>query len=169
MQCIIDYIGLQVCANQDAPVSGLYINTLPGITLESIEKIAGPDQVTYAGVWRDAQAEAAIRFKIDFIAALNKCYTINRHCDYEDMICDNVESLTNAWRYLLGNQLMIFRLYSTRLNRFTTIDAKKAEELKDFYQIEYEKSLMQAIDFIDVSGCCNTQCTNNPERVIWLP
>lgn len=169
MQCLIDYIGLQACANQTAPVSGLYINTLPGITLESIEKIAEPEQVTYVGVWHDAQAEAAVRFKIDFIAALNKCYTINRHCDYEDMICDNLEALTNAWRYLLGNQLMIFRLYSTRLNRFTTVDAKKAEELKDFYQVEYEKALTQAIDFIDVSSCCDTNCTNNPERIIFLP
>lgn len=169
MECLIDYIGLQVCNGQSAPESGLYINTLPGITLESIEKIAEPEQVTYVGVWRDAQLQAATRFKIDFIAALNKCYTINKNCDYEEIVCDNREHLAVAWQYLLGNQLMIFRLYSTRLNRFTTVDAKQAEELKDFYQVEYEKALQQAINFIDVSGCCYTQCSNNPERTVWLP
>lgn len=169
MECLIDYIGFQACANNEQPPSGMYINTLPGISLESIDKIADSEQLTYIGVWNDAQKQAAIRFKRDFINALNKCYTINKHCDYDEMICDNVDHLITAWQYLLGNQLMIFRIYSSRLNRYTTVDKKDAEELKDFYQVEYEAALEMAIKFVDVSGCCNTDCSNNPERVIWLP
>ena len=169
MECLKDYIGILVCADQTAPESGVYINSLPGVSLESIDKIANGDQVTYAGVWADVQAQAFVRFKNDFINALNECYTISKHCDYEDMICDNKEHITTALQYLLGNQLMLFRLYTTRLNRFTTVDIKQAEELRDFYQVEYEKALKTAINFIDVSGCCKTECSNNPQRVTWLP
>lgn len=169
MTCLVDYIGLQVCGGvYETPLSGLYINTLPGISLESIDKIADAEQITYRGVWDDAQSEAAIRFKIDFISEVTKCYKITRTCNYEDFICDNLELLANAWRYLLGNQLMIFRLYSTRLNRFTTIDLDNAKELRDYYQVEYEKALSQAVKLIDFSTCC-MECTSNPEYVTYMP
>lgn len=158
-----------VCPGQALPPSETYINTLPGISLESIDKIANDEQLTYMGVWADAQKEATVRFKLGFMDAINKCHTLSRHCDYEDMICDNLEVLTTAWRYLLGNQLMTYRMYTPRLNRFTTIDAKQAKELFDFYQTEYETALAQAVKLVDVSGCCDMECNNNPQRVTWMP
>lgn len=167
--CLIGYIGFQACGGiYEAPASGLYINSLPGISLESIDKIADSEQVTYLGVWGDAQTEAAIRFKTDFIAEVTKCYKITRECDYEQFVCDNIDTLVNAWRYLLGNQLMIFRIYSSRLNRFTTIDLDQAKELRDYYEGEYLKALSQAVKFIDFSTCC-MQCGGNPETVYHLP
>jgi hypothetical protein len=166
MDCLQDYIGIGFCG--DAPASGLYITSLPGITLESIDKIATEDQVTYAKVWEDAQKEAAIRFKSDFIAKVNECFEINTECDYEDFICENKDKLVNSWRFLLGNQLMIYRIYSTRLNRFTTIDIEAATELKDYYQSEYDKYLHQEVKFIDFSSCC-MPCGGNPQVVHWLP
>lgn len=169
MDCLIDYIGLQACQNQVVPQSGLYINGLPGITLESIDKIATADQITYMGVWRDVQAEAALEFMAAFKVALSSCYTLSRHCDYEDLICDNLEHLTVAWRYLLAAQLMLYRINSPRLNRFTTIDLNDAKELLGMYQAKYEAALQQAVQLIDVSGCCQIECTNNPRRVEWLP
>jgi len=144
------------------------VNSLPGISLESIDKIADAEQVTYLGVWDDVQTQAMIRFKVDFITEVTKCYKITRECDYETFVCDNLELLANAWRYLLGNQLMIFRIYSPRLNRFTTIDLEQAKELRDYYQVEYEKALSQAVRLIDFSTCC-MECGGNPEVVTWLP
>lgn len=169
LDCLTGYIGLKACPNQEEPESGIWINSLPGISLESVDKIADSEQVTYAGVWNDVQTEAAIRFKIDFIAELNKCYVLSRDCDYEEMICENLEILTNAWRYLLGNQLMLFRIHSTRLNRFTTVDKEAAEELKDEYQVRYEEALTQAVKLVDTSSCCHQVENNNPQRVLWLP
>jgi hypothetical protein len=169
LDCLIDYIGFINCASQNEPESGLYINTLPGISLESVDKIANSEQITYSQVWGDAQTEAAIRFKVDFSAELNKCYTLSSKCDYEDMICDNIEHLVVAWRYLLGNQLMLYRITSTRLNRFTTVDKKQAEELAAHYQVEYEKALQLAMKLIDISSCCKQECKNNPTHVVWLP
>lgn len=169
LNCLIDYIGFINCAGQDEVPTGLYINSLPGISLEMVDKIANSEQITYLQVWADAQTEASVRFKIDFIAEINKCFEISNKCDYEDLICDNIEFLVIAWRYLLGNQLMLYRLTTTRLNRFTTIDKDQAKSLRDHYQIEYEKALQQAMKLIDISGCCQQHCTNNPERVLWLP
>lgn len=167
--CLIGYVGLQACGGvYEEPLSGLYINSLPGISLESIDKIADSEQITYVGVWDDVQQQAKVRFKIDFITEVTKCYKITRDCDYETFICDNLELLANAWRYLLGNQLMIFRVYSPRLNRFTTIDLPQAKELQAYYQSEYEAALSQAVKLIDFSTCC-MECGSNPEYVYILP
>lgn len=169
MECLIDYIGFINCADQPESESGLYINTLPGISLEMVDKVANSEQVTYVSVWNDAQQEASLRFKADFMRAVNECYELSRKCDYEDMICENLEYLVNAWRYLLGNQLMLYRIHSNRLNFFTTIGKKDAEELAAHYQVEYENALKIAMKLVDVSGCCEQKCTNNPTHVWWLP
>lgn len=166
MTCLNDYIGITDCGT--VPASGLYINSLPGITIESMDKIATEDQLSYLGVWNDVQKEAAVRFKADFIAEVNKCFQINTECDYEEFICENKDKLVNSWRYLLGNQLMIFRIYSPRLNRFTTLDVDAATRLKDLYQTEYEKYLAREVKFIDFSSCCMS-CGGNPQTVYTLP
>lgn len=168
MDCLIDYIGVLVCGTESSG-SGQFINSLPGISLESIDKIADSEQITYKGVWDDVQAEAANRFYVDVINELTKCYELQPYCDYENLICENKAKLITAWKYLLGNQLMVFRMYTTRLNRFTTIDANKAAELRDFYQLEYEKSLTLATKIMDVSSCECMQCGGNPEYVYILP
>lgn len=168
MSCLDNYIGLLICGNETSD-SGQYLNSLPGISLESIDKIADSEQVTYAGVWRDVQTEAWNRFYIDVINELTKCYQLQPYCDYEELICINKAKLITAWKYLLGNQLMQFRLYTTRINRFTTVDLKQAAELSMHYQVEYEKSLALAAKIMDVSSCDCMQCGGNPETVTWLP
>lgn len=167
MSCLTDYINVRICDTQETPEGG-WINSLPGITLESIDRIATADQITYAGVWSDVQAEAFTIFESDFMAEVNRCFELNAYCDYETMICNNKRRLLQAWKYLLGSQLMLFRIYSTRLNRFTTIDAKQAQELKDYYDVEYKTSLTQAMKLIDL-GDCEMCCTGDPKTVIWLP
>lgn len=168
MDCLIDYIGLKVCGNETSG-SGQFINSLPGISLESVDKIADSEQITYKAVWDDAQAEAWNRFYTDVVNELSKCYQLQPYCDYETLICENKAKLITAWKYLLGNQLMLFRLYTTRLNRFTTVDYNKAIELRDFYAVEYEKALPLAAKIMNVSSCECMQCGGNPEYVQWLP
>lgn len=167
MDCYIDLVGVKGCGEMP---DGGWINTLPGISLESIDNIADSEQITWKGVWNDVQAEAAVQFKLDLIAKINECYDINTDCDYEDIICneDNILSLTVAWKYRLGVQLMIERLYSTRIN-FVTVNKEEAKELKDFYQVEYEKSLSQAVKFIDLSDCCLKCGGGSPKHEVWLP
>lgn len=169
LDCFIDYIGLSYCGGvYEQPDSGIYLNSLPGISIESIDKIADSEQVTYKGVWSDVQNSAVAQFRIDVIAELNKCFKLNRDCDYDELICANDAVLVQSWKYCLGVWLMIFRLHSDRLNRYTTIDAKKAEELRDFYQLEYEKALSQSMKLINTDSCC-MECGGNPEYVYALP
>lgn len=169
LSCFIDYIGLSYCPGiYEQPGSGLYLNSLPGISIESIDKIADSEQVTYLGVWEDVQKSAVAQFRIDVLTELHKCFKLDRNCDYDVLICANDETLVQAWKYCLGVWLMIFIINSPRLNRFTTIDAQRAKELKDFYQVEYEKALHQSVLLMDTSECC-MQCQGNPETVYWMP
>ena len=52
--------------------------------------------------------------------------------------------------------MMVERMFSDRINRWTTIDKKKAADLHSYYLEEYEKEIAQAIDGIDLVdyGCC---------------
>lgn len=169
MECIMDYIGLSYCeADAGAYAPAVYLNSLPGITIESIDKIAEADQVTYKGVWNDVQTSAIRQFKIDVISEIKKCYQLNRECDYEELVCDNLEILVYAWMYLCAIWLMQYRLTSSRLNRFTTVDKDKATELLSFYQDKYSVALSQSVLLMDVSGC-ELCCGNNPEVVTWIP
>lgn len=170
MQCFIDHIGLIYCTGggYTAPDSGIYINSLPGISIENTDKIADSEQVTYLGVWDDVQKFALAQFRLDVMNELRNCYQLNRDCDYDAMICDNIDELTLAWKYLLGVSLMIFRLNSDRVNRYTTIGRDEAKELRDFYMLEYQKALKQGVLLMDTDECC-LQCESNPSVVTWLP
>lgn len=169
--CLKDFVGIKTgCPDESTPDSGLYINSLPGVSLESIEKTATEDQETYLGLWDDVQTEAWARFLIDFREAVSECFELTKRCDYEALICDNKDVLVNAWRYLLGNQLMLFRINTTRLNRFSTIDAAEAAKLVDYYQAQYEKALLQAVQLCDITVCrCQLVSDPKPKQVQWLP
>ncbi len=170
MECFIDYIGLSYCERgvYDTPASGIYLNSLPGISIENIDKIADSEQVTYLGVWADVQSFALAQFKLDVMTEMKKCYQLNKGCDYDALICDNIEELTLAWKYMLGVSLMIFRLTSDRVNRWTTVDRTQAQELRDLYQVNYENSLKQGVLLMDTDECC-LKCESNPNTVVWLP
>lgn len=72
MQCLNDYIGLLGCDNSVAPGSGIYINSLPGINLKSLQAIANHEQKTYLAAWNDIQIRAYRRFELDITSELNK-------------------------------------------------------------------------------------------------
>lgn len=170
MDCLIDYIGIRTDPEGTVPESGLYINSLPGISIETIGKSGTTDQADYEQVWADAQTEAAARFEVDVLAELSKCYKLSAYCDYEEIICNNKRKLANAWKFLLGNQLMLFRIYSTRLNRFTTVTIESAKELAAFYQVEYESNLKQSVLTLDVSSCECLECGGiDVQTTVWLP
>lgn len=168
--CLIDYVGIRICEDQDETESGVWINSLPGISLESIDKTASEDQLTYAGLWTDVQSCAWEILKLDLLQDIAECFDITCEFDVEDVICTNKNKVLNAWRYLLGNQLMIFRINTSRLNRFTTVDADQAQKLADYYQVKYEAALYQAAKLIDMSFWSNELKSDPaPKQVVWHP
>lgn len=168
LDCFIDTIGLSYCEGETAPVSGLYLNTLPGISIESIDHIANSEQISYKGVWKDVQVNALTQFRTEILSELNQCFKLNKTCDYDELICDNTELLYQPLRYLLGVWLMVFRQQSTRLNYFTTIALEDAEKMQVFFRGEYDASLKQSIKLFDTTGCCMV-CDPTPKRVVYLP
>lgn len=149
LSCFTDFIGLAGCQTGE-PASGLYINSLPGITLERVDKIANSEQVTYIQVWHEVQKRTLLRFRTSFMAELNKCYQINERATVECIACENKDILSTSLWYLLGHELMIENIYSNRINRYTTIDKEEAKELRDYYLVQYEKELEYAVQGINV-------------------
>lgn len=169
MQCFVDYIGLSLCAGAyDAPASGIYLNSLPGLSIESIEKVADQEQLNYLGVWNDAKTNALQQFRLDIMTEIQKCYQIDKDCDYDTMICDNIDVFVQSWKYLLGVYLLLYRINSNRVNRYVLLDVAQAKELKDHYQVQYETFLSQAVKLMDTTSC-ELCCGGNPEIVTWLP
>jgi hypothetical protein len=308
MDCLIDYIGVLGCGSSE-PHSGLYVNSLPGISLKSIEALADAEQSNYLGVWDDVQLRASKKIGLDIVSQFSKRYKLdatqktidlgknivsttiansaqyrgilfdldysldnvqwkqsalqvhyiqtlyfyssgvvngatvkffdydlntevdsitfnavggwntiqvnstyterrlfigvdctnfttsyleipssaslcsfacgsyiqgglvtigddistlteseNTHglsvvysvkCKYDAIVCKNKESFALPLWYLLGSELMVERMNSERINKWT-VDRKQAEELKAYYDTEYEKSLTQAIEGITI-------------------
>lgn len=169
MTCFVDYIGLSLCAGAyESPASGIYINSLPGLSMESLDKIADQEQINYLGVWADVQANALPEFRVDIMSEIQKCYQLNCDCDYDALICENLEVLTQAWKYKLGITVLMFRINSNRLNRFTTIDIPQAKELLAFYQAQFDKMLSASVLCMDITSC-ELCCGGFITTVTYLP
>lgn len=173
LECYIDYVGFKTCIGSvyETSPSGLYLTQLPGLTFENVDKIADEFQRTWKGVYDDVQKMSLPKFYRDLINQLNSCYSLTKDCDYEnDIFCndDNMVVLSNAWLYLLGIGIMQERIYSPRLNRYTTIDKKDAIELKDLYQVEYEKALTDGVKALNTDAC-ELCCGGNIEHVPYYP
>lgn len=75
MNCLIDYIGLTGCG-ASSPASGLFINSLPGISFKSIEQLADAEQQTYIGVWNDVQLRATKKLELMLNMELSKNHKV---------------------------------------------------------------------------------------------
>lgn len=148
MDCFLNHIGIKSNGN----TQGLFINQLPGVTLKMINAITETEQIDFEGVWDEIQKRSLRKFRKDFISKFKNKYVgfccDEDACNPEIIACNNISLFEDAWMYCLGTELMIERLYSSRLNKFTSIDKEAANELKDYYQVEYEKALNYAIKYI---------------------
>lgn len=91
---------------------------------------------------------------------------ISLTCTYEPIICGNKDLFSAPLLYLLGAETMVERIYSDRLNEFTTVRLDEAKELHSYFLSEYEKGLDNVISGLNIS--LNDVCIecNNPIRVI---
>jgi hypothetical protein len=70
-------------------------------------------------------------------------------------VCAHRERLAPALWYAIGAEAMIERQGSERLNRFTTLDRKRAGELQRFFEERYDYELNNAVKSINPNydGC----------------
>ncbi len=58
-------------------------------------------------------------------------------CSFDALTCNNKETFTRAWWYLLGMELMEERIYTSRLNEFTAFDKNDAKQLLKSFTAKY--------------------------------
>lgn len=92
-------------------------------------------------------------------------------CAWDRLVCANKDVFATSFWYLLGIETMNEQINSDRLNRYTTIDLKRAEKLKTMWELHYmggqrtddngnttyiKGALTQAVETIDLdcSDCC---------------
>lgn len=177
MQCLQGYVGVspdlclqptelsaeEVAAAEENPFvsSGLFITELPGISLESIEKLASPEQKSFLGVWANVEKRALLKFRSAVLAELNKCFCISDITIIDCIVCSNKQLFATALWYMLGVELCYERIFSTSINRFTTIDKKGATDLRDNFLVDFETELGNAVKGIDVY---KSECVEDVQR-----
>ena len=175
LNCLQGLIGLsRDVATSD---SNLYVVTLPGISLFNLTKIADkreqinaenePDPVV---VFQECEQRAVLTFRNAFIGAMSDCWHLNDLDVAECLICEHKFRLATALWWFIGHELMVERVSSDRLNRFTTIDRKKAGEIRDemFKRAEFElQNLVKGLD-PNKSGCSKqpVECANIITKVL---
>ena len=98
-------------------------------------------------------------------------------CLWDNLVCLNKFQWLNAWKYCLGIELMNERLYTSRLNRWTTTDKVMAKELKAHYTLMYyggtneetddmsEGYLTQSVDLINLD--CHDSCFECDQQIVF--
>ncbi len=155
MNCLKNYIQIEGCSapaynySVDAVLqapSGLFINKDLPISLEMMDKVADSEQKNFLGVWEEVQTIGLRKFKQRLKAGFKELFN---ECDLKDeWFCENRESLALPLLYFLGMELMFVRIYSTRINRYTTIDSKKAAELRNEFENQFTVELKSALEII---------------------
>lgn len=181
MDCLINRIGILGCDAPSTPASSpgvtpvtealpvLFVNQLPGITLENIDILATDEQEDFLGVWENVALRALKKFYILVKAKLNQCYKISDKETVECLICEHKDLFDVALWYLHGTELMIERTSTDTLSRYTTIDLEKAEKLKEDFYIEFESALKDAIDSINPADSdCVTGCMECNDAIKWV-
>jgi hypothetical protein len=175
MTCLENIIGIIGCGAPTDDANLLFINQLPGVSISNIDALAdGSDQQTFLEVWADVKLRAMKKFEIQVKAAINKCYRITDKEIINCLVCANSELFAVALWYLMGTEMMIERTSTDTLNRWTTVDLDKAEQLKAEFFSEYDSALKDAVDSMDMTiGDCLTdecvECNDDVKFVTQLP
>ncbi|CAK9252051.1 unnamed protein product [Sphagnum jensenii] len=95
--------------------------------------------------------------------------TLGLQCSYDVLVCNYRQNLAVAWWYLLGSELMKERLYTDRVNRYTTVDLTKARELTQSLRNEYMNELLTFVDSVDLMSDWCIDCDAIVKQVEFLP
>lgn len=71
--------------------------------------------------------------------------TFNIFCSIEKFLCQNINLFKMAFWYRIGVELMMERILTDRLNRFTALTPETAEEKKALYEAQYDKHLKNSV------------------------
>jgi hypothetical protein len=84
-------------------------------------------------------------------------------------VCNYRQNLAVAWWYLLGSELMKERIYTDRVNRYTTVDLDRARELTQRLYADYMNELLTFVDSVDLQRDWCIDCDAIVKQVEFLP
>jgi hypothetical protein len=154
LECLLGSIGIKDCST-GIPESGLWLNELQGITLESIDKLVEQEQITYKKFIEELDVNASNRFSNFIHNKFRQCYQIKSKQCSDDLICANVEAFYVAYRYMMARELMNYRLFSEKWNRWS-MSKDQCREMKDFFNEQLEEEALIAVQTIQVDQ--STDC-----------
>lgn len=94
---------------------------------------------------------------------------ISINCLYDSFICNNKNLFANSLWYACGYELLTERIHSERLNKYTTVDAKLARELRDDYALNFNSELNLALNGVNFTQDCCVECNQQMTLVTNLP
>lgn len=158
MGCFNGYVGLRYCSFEAPEVfSDMFVNDVPGISLEFLDHIADEEQKTFLGVWANVNTTAEPKFIEQAYLIFKRCWKVKNRTCVSDLLCENIEEFSRAWQYFLASELLIFRMFSSRTNAWTISD-EEAEKLLEYTDSEWKQALEIAINGLDITPCENSEC-----------
>jgi hypothetical protein len=95
--------------------------------------------------------------------------TLGLQCSFDVLVCNYKQNLAVAWWYLLGSELMKERIYTDRVNRYTTVDLDRARELTQRLYNDYMNELLTFVDSVDLMRDWCIDCDAIVKQVEFLP
>lgn len=161
------YIGLTSSSAETPAPSGLYVDALPDISVAQLRDIIN-DENGVNVLWDEIENRAIRKFETFFIREVNKTHRVNDRDKCECLIENNVSLLATALWYLLGEEVIINRIASSRVNVYTSPDRQRIKELRDYYHGQFVDELETAVENINIHASpCFSGCEEQPaERAI---
>lgn len=86
------------------------------------------------------------------------------NCSISDFICQNKKILQQPYWYQLGNQMLLFKLGSPKLNYFTSTNLENTNTLREEFLSQYRSSIKRVVDAIPLTG--ESLCFNCDDKLI---
>jgi len=165
MEFLKGFIGLTPSSGIEAP-SGLYVDSLPGISSEAVSRVCD-DGENGESLWAKIEWRSLLKFRTLFTAEVNRTHKIHNQEICECLIQQNKVLLATALWYLLGAEVMVERMTSSRVN-VATINKNTPKEIKEMFEDQFKKELSEAVLNIDVhsSSCFDSECEPEPAGLI---
>ena len=74
LDCLNNYIGLDAGCSTVTPISGMFVNSLPGISLKRLAGLSNLEQEDFQGLFDEVYARSLIQLKADVLSKMQKSY-----------------------------------------------------------------------------------------------
>lgn len=97
------------------------------------------------------------------IYGLSAIYSLQ--CKFDALVCNNLDLFGDAYAQCFASSYCLYALHTKRHNEHT-LNKDEINELKDYYDLEFQKKLQEAVDGIELDQDCCIECSA-PITQVW--